>query len=55
MSAADWLATKARSCYADARRLESCEEMGGLTGRQWAIVYRAVAEELRNCGREVAQ
>ena len=54
MTAAEWLAETARSYHRDARSLATVDEMAGLTGEQWAIVYRAVAEELNKCARAVA-
>lgn len=51
---AEWLTAKGRSYWADSRRLAAMgdEIIGDLTGDQWAIVYRAVAEELRKCADE---
>lgn len=57
MSAQAWLREKADSYRQDADVLADLltdrEQGDGLTGQQWAIVYRAVAEELRKCAAEV--
>lgn len=52
---AEWLAAKASSYGTDARRLArvSGEVTEGLTGEQWAIIYRAVAAELLKCAKEM--
>ena len=56
MAAAEWLAARSRSYHADARNLEHNEDdlglIDGMTSAEWAIVYRAVAEELRKCAKE---
>lgn len=56
MTGRAWLKAKRASYYQDARRLADMgtEDVGGLTGEQWAIVYRAVADELGKCAEEVA-
>ncbi|MGH3975185.1 MAG: hypothetical protein ACRDS9_17925 [Pseudonocardiaceae bacterium] len=47
---------KADSYMDDSRVLDdlgtTAEQGGGLTGEQWAIVYRVVATELRKCANE---
>lgn len=49
------LKERARSYFRDARVIEEIpEEMNGLTGPQWAIVYRAVAAELNKCAEAEA-
>lgn len=62
MAAAEWLAAKSRSYHQDARRMETdpalrelvAERTCGMTAGQWAIVYRAIAEELNKCAKEAA-
>lgn len=64
MSARAWLREKADSYWRDAAvladlgtdRVECAGQEprvpGGLTGEQWAIVYRTIADELRRCAAE---
>lgn len=49
-----WLKAKRASYFEDARRLAAMgsEDIGGLTGEQWGVVYRAVADELGKCADE---
>lgn len=52
MSPAAWLAATARAYHRSAGRLERMgaeADCGGLSGEQWAIVYRAIASELYRC------
>lgn len=51
MTASDRLAAKRRTYWDDARRLAAMgdERFGDMSAAQWAIVYRAVAEELGRC------
>lgn len=57
---AEWLAEKSKSYFRDAQAIEwtpsvaaDLAENTGLTAEQWAIVYRAVASELRKCAADV--
>lgn len=54
-----WLEAKAEKYVEDAKVFTSARssdlQIGGLTGEQWATVYRAVAHELRECAREAAE
>ena len=54
-----WLEAKAAKYVEDAKVFTSARssdlQVGGLTGEQWATVYRAVAHELRECAREAAE
>ena len=54
-----WLEAKAEKYVEDAKVFTSARssdlQVGGLTGEQWATVYRAVAHELRECAREAAE
>ncbi|MER6974433.1 hypothetical protein ABT304_25465 [Nocardioides sp. NPDC000445] len=54
-----WLEAKAEKYVEDAQVFLSARssdlQVGGLTGEQWATVYRAVAYELRECAREAAE
>lgn len=54
-----WLEAKAEKYVEDAQVFTSARtselQVGGLTGEQWATVYRAVAHELRECAREAAE
>lgn len=54
MAEAGWLAAKSRAYWDDAARLErEPVEAGGLTGEQWAMVYRTVSAELNKCAKEL--
>ena len=56
MTAAVWLTATAREYHRSAGRLERMgkdADSGGLTGEQWAIVYRAIASELHKCAAGV--
>ena len=54
-----WLEARADKYVEDAKVFTSARssdlQVGGLTGEQWATVYRAVAHELRECARESAR
>lgn len=54
-----WLEAKADKYVEDAEVFTDARssdlQVGGLTGEQWATVYRAVAHELRECAREAEQ
>lgn len=54
-----WLEAKAVKYVEDAEVFTNARssdlQVGGLTGEQWATVYRAVAHELRECAREAAE
>ncbi|MFE6506661.1 hypothetical protein ACFVDI_04265 [Nocardioides sp. NPDC057767] len=54
-----WLEAKAEKYVDDALAFTTARtsdlQVGGLTGEQWATVYRAVAHELRECAREAAE
>lgn len=51
-----WLEAKADKYAEDAKVFTEARssdiQVGGLTGEQWATVYKAVAHELRECARE---
>ncbi|WP_143033894.1 hypothetical protein [Nocardioides sp. YR527] len=54
-----WLEAKAEKYVEDAQVFTDARssdlQVGGLTGEQWATVYKAVAHELRECAREAAE
>ncbi|MFD7072916.1 hypothetical protein ACFV9G_01795 [Nocardioides sp. NPDC059952] len=54
-----WLEAKAEKYVEDAKVFTSARtsdlQVGGLSGEQWATVYRAVAHELQECARECAR
>ena len=52
----DWLRAKRASYFTDSQRLARMgdEMVGDLPASQWAIVYRAVADELGKCADEVS-
>jgi len=55
VTAGEWLAAKARYYFEDARRLAAMpDDLAGMSGEQWATVYRAVAAELSKCAEEAA-
>lgn len=54
-----WLEAKAEKYDEDSKVFTEARtsdlQVGGLSGEQWATVYKAVAHELRECAREVAE
>lgn len=49
-----WLTERRRAYFEDARRLAEMgdEQIADMTAAQWAVVYRAVANELKKCAEE---